>query len=133
MPQRSFIPTDEWSDQRHRRGLDGERLALAYLTSCGWSVEAHRYRIGRHDIDLVVRRANLVAFVEVKTRRSSQFGQPEESVSAGKRRSLARAAEAWRQRCGRPNDDYRFDLVTVRLGAGPPVVEHQPDAWRLVR
>ena len=44
-----------------RPGFDA---ALAYLTSCGWSIEAHRFKLGRHDLDLVVRRGPVVAFVE---------------------------------------------------------------------
>ena len=47
---------------------------MGYLVACGWQVEAHRFRIGRHDLDLIVRRGRLVAFVEVKTRRSLRCG-----------------------------------------------------------
>ena len=59
-----FIPADQWRDPRHVRGLRGEHAAMAYLIACGWEVEAHRFRLGRHDVDLVVRRGSLVAFVE---------------------------------------------------------------------
>ena len=134
MTARRFIPTREWEDARHLRGLAGEQAALAFLTSCGWSVEAHRFRLGRHDLDLVVRRNGLVAFVEVKTRRSSAFGLPAEAVGWRKQRTLAKVAELWRLRYGRPGDSYRFDVVSVTVGAeGRLAVEHLPDAWRLDR
>ena len=129
--ERRFIRTEDWRDARHRRGLWGERLAIAYLTACGWSVEAHRFRLGRHDIDLVIRRGSLVAFVEVKTRRSGVCGEPVASVTAAKCRVLARVATAWRARHGRRGDEYRFDLVTVRLGGATPRLDHLADAWRL--
>ncbi len=45
--------------------MAGERAAIAYLTSCGWNVESHRFRMGRHDLDLVARKDHLVALVEV--------------------------------------------------------------------
>jgi putative endonuclease len=107
---------------------------MAFLISCGWEVEAHRFRSGRHEVDLVVRRGSLVAFVEVKTRRSSACGAPEESVSSPKQRSVAEAAELWRLRRGRSGDTYRFDVVTVRDGGrGAVEVEHIADAWRLDR
>jgi hypothetical protein len=71
---RHFIPSAEWEDSRQIRGLEGERTAIAYLVSCGWEIEAHRFRLGRHDIDLIARRGSMVAFVEVKTRRSAVHG-----------------------------------------------------------
>jgi putative endonuclease len=129
---RRFVPTAAWEDARQVRGLRGERIAIAYLTSCGWELEAHRFRLGRHDVDLVARRGSLVAFVEVKTRRSLSCGAPAESVSRLKQRRVAKAAAAWRLRFGRPGDVYRFDLVGVwDRGGGRVAVEHVPDAWRL--
>jgi len=130
--RRSFIPISQWGDKRQRRGLAGERAAIAYLTSCGWNVEAHRFRMGRHDLDLVARRGHLVAFVEVKTRRSSACGDPLESVSALKRHILGRVAMLWRLRHGRAGDRYRFDVLAIRdLGGGKYEVEHVEDAWRM--
>jgi putative endonuclease len=126
-----FVPEEAWSDPRHRRGLWGERLAAAYLTACGWSVEARRFRLGRHDIDLVVRRGSLVAFVEVKTRSSAVCGNPVAAVTPAKCRVLARVAAVWKDRYGRPSDRYRFDVVAVQLGGGVPRLDHVPDAWRL--
>jgi putative endonuclease len=134
MTARRFIPTREWEDARQVRGLAGEHAALAYLTSCGWAVEAHRFKLGRHDLDLVVRRGSVVAFVEVKTRRSASFGLAAEAVGWRKQRTLARVAELWRLRYGRATDTYRFDLVSVTEGgSGRMEVEHLADAWRLDR
>jgi putative endonuclease len=130
--RRSFVPISQWGDQRQRRGLAGERAAIAYLTSCGWNVETHRFRMGRHDLDLVARRGHLVAFVEVKTRRSRACGDAVESVSALKRHILGRVAMLWRLRHGRAGDTYRFDVLAIRdLGAGKYEVEHVEDAWRM--
>jgi putative endonuclease len=131
---RQFIPTSEWEDLRQLRGLWGERTALAYLVSCGWEVEAHRFKLGRHDVDLVVRRGDTVAFVEVKTRKSLAQGAGVEAVGARKQSSIAKVASLWRLRYGRPSDVYRFDVVSVRdWGAGQYAVEHVEDAWRLAR
>ena len=132
MTTRRFVPTREWEDARQLRGLAGEHAALAFLTSCGWSIEAHRFRLGRHDLDLVIRRGAVVAFVEVKTRRSTAFGLGAEAVGWRKQRRLSRVAELWRVRHGRPGDTYRFDLVSVTdAGRGRMELEHLEDAWRL--
>jgi putative endonuclease len=105
---------------------------LAFLTACGWDIEAHRFRLGHHDIDLIARRGDLVAFVEVKTRHSAVCGSALESVSQLKQRLISRVALLWRLRHGRPGDEYRFDLVAVHdLGSGRYEVDHVPDAWRL--
>ncbi len=131
---RRFTPIEEWEDARHRRGIRGELAAAAYLTACGWNIEAHRFRLGRHDLDLVARRGRVVAFIEVKTRRGVAAGAPLASLGARQRRDLARVAEVWRLRYGRTGDAYRFDLVGVledpQRGGGL-TIEHVADAWRV--
>src|SRR3982751_6696074 len=127
---RRFIPVTDWEDQRQVLGLQGERIAIAYLTSCGWALEAHRFKLGRHDLDLVIRLGHTVAFVEVKTRRTATFGSGLEAVNWRKQRDIARVASVWALRHGRPDDEYRFDLVSVQSVSGAaPRVEHVPDAW----
>lgn len=93
----------------------------------------HRnYRAGRDEIDLIVRRADLIAFVEVKSRGGTRYGDPSHAVDREKRRRVARAAAAWiREHPVRGSVAYRFDVVTVQWRRHPPVVEHYPDAWRI--
>ena len=126
MASRALKPASEWSDPRHRRGYAGERAAMAYLLRLGWRIEAHRFRLGHHDLDLIARRGGLVAFIEVKTRGSSRFGRAAESVGARKQAVLTRLAELWRVRFGFPDDRYRFDVITVEDGH----IAHIEDAWR---
>jgi putative endonuclease len=135
MPARNrFVPVSQWRDARHRRGLRGELTALAYLTACGWSIEAHRFRLGRHDVDLVARRAGVVAFVEVKSRSAGgdRCGSAVEAVGPRKRAILARVAAGWLARHGRRGEMGRFDVVSVEEGVGGAVVVgHIVDAWRI--
>lgn len=125
-PPRPPKPVSEWTDPRHRRGYAGERTAMRHLLRLGWRIEAHRFRLGHHDVDLVARLGSTVAFVEVKTRRSRRFGAPVEAIGWRKRRVMSWIAEAWRQGYGRPGDEYRFDVIAVEGGK----VEHFQDAWR---
>jgi putative endonuclease len=116
----------QWTDERHRRGLAGEEQAIRYLLSRGWALVAHRFRVGRAEIDLIVRRGDLVAFVEVKTRRGEAFGSPFAAVTGPKRRELVKVARAWVDRFGQPSDIYRFDCVGVVDGR----LDHLEDAFR---
>jgi putative endonuclease len=105
---------------------------MDYLARRGWRIEAHRFRLGHSDLDLVARREHLVAFFLVKTRGSAGWGAPAQSVRWRKRRTIARLAEVWRERHGRPADAYRFDVIEVRVEEGRGFeVEHLEDAWRM--
>ena len=125
---RSGLRSDpqEWTDERHRQGLAGEQQAIRYLASRGWVVLAHRFRVGRLEIDLIARRGRLVTFVEVKARRSDAFGSPLEAVTGAKRREVVKVARAWVDRFGRPTDVYRFDCIALTGGR----LEHLEDAFR---
>jgi putative endonuclease len=108
---------------------------MAYLLRLGWRIEAHRFRLGHHDVDVVARLGSLVAFIEVKTRRSARFGKAVEAVDHRKRAVLERLAELWRARFGFSDDRYRFDLIAIEAGADPSTpaqVTHIEDAWRAV-
>ncbi len=87
--------------------------------------------MGRSEIDVVARRGRLVAFVEVKTRRGNGFGSPLEAVGWAKRREIGRVASAWRDRYGRQEDVYRFDVIGVTVTPCRTVIEHVEDAFRL--
>jgi putative endonuclease len=125
------IPPDQWTDPRHRDGWDAEIAAGRWLARRGWRIEAHRFRMGHHDLDLIARRGELVAFIEVKARNSSRFGAGEEAVGDRKRRTLERVAWCWILKNGRPGDQYRFDvLVLSGEGPGAQTLRHLEDAWR---
>lgn len=88
--------------------------------------------MGRKEIDLVARRGDLVAFVEVKTRAGRGYGHPLEAITWKKRREIGQVAAAWIDRHGQPEDSYRFDAVGILVeGGGEPRVEHVEDAWRM--
>ena len=98
-------------------GALGERIAARWMARDGWQVVDRRWRSGRRDLDLVAIRENVVAFVEVKTRRSTWSGGPVEAVNWRKQRELTRSAQAWLDQRGvlvAPSDAvYRFDIVGV--------------------
>lgn len=126
MPSGVHSDPEQWSDPRHRLGLGAEEQAIRYLQSQGWDVVAHRFRVGRIELDIVARRGHLVAFIEVKARRGTAFGSPFEAVTGAKRREIVKGARAWMDRYGQRGDVYRFDCIAIVDNK----LDHLQDAFR---
>ena len=114
-------------------GLRGERVAEKWLRVHGWEIAERRFKNGHRDIDLVATRADptgrSVAFVEVKTRASTDFGGPVSAVNWRKQRELARSAKVWISRFQKPGDTFRFDVIGVILGTENVRVQHVENAF----
>ena len=119
------MQTNKWD-----LGRSGEALAAAHLSSRGWTVLARNYRAGPKEIDLVMSKGGIVAFVEVKTRATSTGGTLLEPIGRTKRKAVVAAARRWIHENGRPGTTYRFDAVGVGIRGDETTIEHIPDAWR---
>jgi putative endonuclease len=110
-------------------GRLGEDFAHRYLRSRGCTVVARNYRppSGHGEIDLVVWHQEKLVFVEVKTRGTAEFGEPDRAVDANKRQYLARAARDYARRAGVEWPHVRFDIVAVILA--PRRIEWLRDAF----
>ncbi len=104
-------------DARKRLGSAGERLAAAWLEERGYRVLARNWRCPYGELDLVAEREGELVFVEVKTRRGTRLGAPEEAVTAAKRRHLVASAVAYLDAAddGAAERPYRIDVVAVDL------------------
>ena len=85
-------------------GDRGEQLAARYLADRGWMILHRNYRIGHREIDLVARRDEVVAFIEVKTRGGLGYGHPLEAITRKKQREIQLVASAWIEAHGAPGD-----------------------------
>jgi putative endonuclease len=119
------------SAARQAFGKLGERIAERWLRRGGWVVVNRRFQNGRRDIDLVVRKDQTVAFVEVKARKGEDFGGPVEAVHWRKQRELVRSAKVWIDRHGQSAEDYRFDVLGVLVNGDRVQVRHVPDAFAI--
>jgi putative endonuclease len=111
-------------------GARGEDLAHRFLQSAGMVVVARNYRMasGAGEIDLVGWEREILVFVEVKSRRTNEYGAPDRAISPEKQQSVVRAAREYARHAGVPWDRVRFDVVTVVFST-PPALEHFRDAF----
>lgn len=110
---------------RQEVGRLGEAIAADLLQSKGFEVLDRNWRCADGELDIVVRSADTVAAVEVKTRRSVSFGSPEESVGRAKAARLRRLLAAWLAENPQQIDEIRIDVVAILLRApGPALVRH---------
>ena len=111
----------------HLYGLRAETIAAILLTVKGYSILARRYSAHGGEIDLIARRGRAIAFIEVKAR--ADLDAALDSISAAKRRRIARAVRAWLTRNPWAADfTLRGDAVFVAPGRLP---RHAPAAYRL--
>jgi putative endonuclease len=111
-----------------KTGAKGESLAADFLKQKGFAIVARNYRHRKSEIDLIVRQENWLVFVEVKTRTSIAYGQPEAFVTPAQARKIFDAAEHyifstdWR-------GHVRFDVVAVLImDESIPEIQHFEDA-----
>ena len=118
------------SGSRVALGDRGERVAREYLKARDYEILATNFRCPLGEVDIIARNGNCLVFVEVRTRRSpGWYGTPEESLSKRKRDRLIATAETYIQTCDTPPEEWRIDLIAIRLdgrGAFWPVehIEH---------
>ncbi len=98
-----------------KTGERGETLAYWFLRRAGYTLVARnrRARSGGGELDLIGWDGPVLAFVEVKTRTSSEAGPPEAAVSHSKQKRIVRAAKEYLRRLGKKPVTYRFDIISV--------------------
>lgn len=109
-------------------GIQGEDFAASYLASKGYKIVERNWRFGKDEIDIIAEHDNFLVIVEVKTRSSSNYGNPEEAVGDQKHRSLIRAANEYVIR-KEIDLEVRFDIFTIVIESGKQTVNHIEDAF----
>ena len=94
------------------RGAAAETLAAEFLAKRGVEIIARNYRCRGGEIDLIARDRDMLVFVEVRLRSNAAFGGAAASITAAKRRRLARAAGHYLAKLGR-EPPCRFDAILL--------------------
>ncbi len=109
--------------QRVELGRTGEDLACNELKRRGYAILARRYRLRGGELDIIARDGETMVFVEVKARQERAFGEAAEAVGTVKRRRISRLAVEYALRHGLSNRPCRFDVVSIHMESGRPVIE----------
>ena len=101
--------------KRRAVGILGEKLARDFLVKRGYRIWETNYRCPEGEIDIVARHQEFLVFVEVRTKKSLEFGSPEESITPAKRERMRAAAFHYLQTHNSLPVLWRIDVVTVEL------------------
>lgn len=93
-------------------GKAGEDVAVAYLEDKGYVIHHRNWRKNHLELDIVAEKEGVLAIVEVKTRTSSDYMEPQEAVNRQKIRRIVLAADAYVKHF-RLDKPVRFDIITV--------------------
>lgn len=112
----------------HELGKIGEDLAAEYLISQGYRILERNWRSGHKEIDIIALKDDILAVVEVKTRTSEDYGDPDLAVGTMKEQMLVWAADSY-VRYKNLDVDVRFDIISVILNETEQRLEHIEDAF----
>lgn len=109
-------------------GLRGEQLAVEHLLSRGYDILERNYRHGKIEVDIIAKIKNVLAVVEVKTRSSKVFGNPQDFISNKQISNIASAINEYLVK----NDldlEVRFDVIAITMYGQKTELTHLKDAF----
>lgn len=109
-------------------GKKGEELAVNYLQKQGYDVIERNYRFDKAEVDIIARQNNTLAIIEVKTRSSIDFGNPQDFVKPKQIKNLVKAVDEYVTTNGL-DVEIRFDIIAIVKEKNQFSIEHIEDAF----
>lgn len=109
-------------------GKIGEGLAVDFLIKQGYKIVARNFVYQKAEVDIIARKDNVLAIVEVKTRSTPDFGNPQEFVKARQIQRLVRAVDHF-VTDHNMDVEVRFDIVAIIKNKAGVRLEHLEDAF----
>lgn len=103
--------------QRRKAGNIGEDAVCGFLARHGYEIIKRNFTVRGGEIDIIAEKADIIAFVEVKTRTIGSMTSAEEAVDLRKQRLIIRTAQAYLQNAAQPLQ-CRFDVAVVETEGG---------------
>ena len=112
-------------------GKQGEDIATSYLKDKGYDIITRNYTCPYGEADIIARDKDEIVFVEVKSKRVRDFGDPMEMVDVRKQRTLSKVALCYLNEKGLDECNARFDVVAIYFSYNEPSVELIENAFEL--
>lgn len=109
-------------------GSYGEKLALEYLVSHGYKILETNWQFKHLEIDIIAKKEAFIVFIEVKTRKTSYFGEPYTFVTVSKQKNIINAANGYIDRFN-IKEETRFDIISVLYNNQQKDIQHIEDAY----
>lgn len=120
------------TEQRLALGAYGEDVAAAYLREQGYTLIERNFRCPLGEIDIIAKKRHDLIFVEVKTRRSTLYGLPQDAVGMQKQRQIIRSAQWYLKNPAVARFHPRFDVIAILARPGQAAeINHIQDAFTL--
>ena len=117
--------------QKKELGKKGEEIALRFLKKKGYRIIERNYVCKMGEVDIVAKEKDTLAFIEVKTRRTTTFGPPQMAVDQKKQEQLSKAALHFLKEKRLEEAKARFDVVAILLGPRGEEIELIRNAFDL--
>ena len=114
--------------QHNELGKKGEQLAIDYLIENNYVILEQNYRFQKAEIDIIAQKSEVLAVIEVKTRSTTDFGNPQDFVKPKQIRNLVKAIDEYVT----TNDlhvEVRFDIIDIVKSKDGFKIEHLEDAF----
>ena len=109
-------------------GKLGEEIAVKYLTDKGYEILERNWHNVHKEVDIIAKDGRFLVIVEVKTRQTNAYGEPDIAVTRQKQRMLISAANAYLFR-NKLDLETRFDIISIVFNNGEPVIDHIEDPF----
>ncbi len=114
--------------QHNELGKKGEQLAVDFLLKNGYKIIERNYRFDKAEVDIIAKKENILAVIEVKTRSTTDFGNPQDFVKPKQIKNLVKAVDEYINE----NDldlEVRFDIIAIVKEKNGYDIEHLENAF----
>jgi putative endonuclease len=109
-------------------GNKGEDLAASYLLKHGYKIVTRNFRFQKAEVDIIARKDNILAVIEVKTRSNSNFGDPQEFLKGQQIQRLVKAVDHFVTE-NKMDVEVRFDIIAIIKNKTETQIEHLENAF----